>query len=303
MKLPDLVKRIPKPAKDCHLLVWLAECDFSVITKILRHNFLRELAFENIPADELADIARGFEEHLEKRLGAGESGSNPWTVFIEYAGKDARCHLPGGGIDSEQIADCVRVIRLTDLQVYNVNNGDGYIDEMTGQPITLDRLWESICQGTLDSSKLSGQVGGSVLLWVTKAESMITLRDETDQASIADKVSDALGLNYPAGKRIVGLRLPRTLIHGLCTSTMFDPPWSPLFRPAKKPDRWGRAVDLRDYDEGLSEAVGEKMDWNPSISILPLGEVAFRRRIGSEELEKLYKMSCSQFDESSVTDP
>jgi hypothetical protein len=99
------------------------------------------------------------------------------------------------------------------------------------------------------------------------------------------------------------LRFDKDLIGSLSTPTLFDVAWRPLFRPARRDDHWGCAVDLADYGEGLPEAIRKRTDWRACIGVEPIGEITAPAWDGSDKrLEELYLASGKAFNEAAVAD-
>jgi hypothetical protein len=302
MRLRELLEQMRKSPGYCRILDFLVACKMSTLTRILRHSLLREVGFENIETDTLVDIFNSLEEHLESTTVAAD----PISLFQSYLVKERSKHPRGRSVAAEELTDCSRVIRLKDLHHYNVNNSDDYVDEKSGWPSTLDRTWKATVDGgDLDSSKLSGWVGGS-FFWVTKTAALRDLRDRGAGAVWADRVRDALGMGHLGrtggeDSRLVEQILPKNLVGIIFVPTLFDSDWYPLFRPAKEPDGWGRAVDLADFGEGLPQAIRGSIDWHESITIVPLGELTVPPWQASEhDLQRLLEISSQDFHEAEV---
>jgi hypothetical protein len=243
------------------------------VRSVIKHNFLREASFGNFDSSffNFAEFSNGFNDYLSRKIISG----NESMLFEDYISnkKLAGNKIPSGN----QPTSFLTYQRAYDFFRYVIGGwgrGALTLNELRDRRPIRKMIENTLSDGDLVNwkGKISNPRG---FFWATKEDSIpFSLRAVIDDAAAAERIRSLLGLAHFKSCGMVETRILQKYVTNTCrTPTICDGGTYPYYRPAKRNDYFGCAVDIQKKDTGLPEAVCSELDWNSSLKPRYIGDI------------------------------
>lgn len=250
---------------------WMEAMKSLPMNNMVLHSFVREFVFNNFNIAEFCKKFEGFLKENDLRI-----DDHPLTIYQKFINEnfvEKKNLLNGKPIKKARLTGKVSHF-LGAYKFYHSILGGG--DEARGPRERLNlkkkRIFRLMIENKLSPAEMShwkGELKGeSDITWFTKYDSIPQeYRECSDDPEAAKKIRDLLGLAHIFSDGLIEVQIPKELVeNGSRVPTICETAGYPYFRPAKRVDGFGRAIDLDKKNTGLPEAVHDKITWDGNFN-------------------------------------
>lgn len=276
---------------------WLKAMKLNPKNKMVRHSFIREYVFRNF---DILKFCEDFDLYLKDNAEQiKHQPSKLYKVFIIETYVKTKRLLNGPSI--EKLPDKV-CHYLPAYKFYHsiMNNGDesrGFLDRANLKKERPFRLMIANKLTPDDISYWEGEFKGDTdIIWFTKCSSIPDgFRESSDNPEAARVIRNLLGLAHLYQDGLIEVQIPKSKVeNGSKVPTICESVGYPYFRPAKRIDGFGRAIDLDKKSTGLPEGVHAKISWDKDFNIRYVGDLPMEKKFS--DLEWLQVTDTSETD-------
>ncbi len=258
-----------------NIRIWMEAMKLTAENSMVRHSFVREYVFKNF---DILEFCNDFDEFLEKNR--HRIDQEPFGLYEEFFKKFYAPNgkfLCGNPIEENNLPEKV-CHYLSTYKFYTTIMG-GPRGNRVKANLKVKRRFRLMREKNLTPKIMSGWVGklkGAVdIFWFTKYDSIPDkFRECSDNPEAARVIRDLLGLAHYSDVGLIEIQIPKHLVDkGSKVPTICDVCGYSFFRPAKRKDGFGRAVDLDKKSLGLPEGVHEKISWDRDFPTRYVGDL------------------------------
>jgi hypothetical protein len=292
MKGSDILKNIENEIarKYPNISRWMEAMNLIPEYKMVRHSFIREFVFKNFNISKFCKEFDGF-------LGTNDDKikDKPLKLFKEFIIKnfvEKKKLLNGKPLKKTGLPEKVSHYLSVDKFYYSIIKG-GDVARGPQERLNLKEEWvfRLMIENKLtpdDMAYWKGELkGASDITWFTKYDSIPQeFRECSDDKEAAKKIRDLLGLAHIFNCGLIEVQIPKEIVeNGSRLPTICEAAGNSYFRPAKRTDGFGRAIDLDKRTTGLPEAVHDKIGWNGNFKPRYVGDLRGEKVGFSDDLE------------------
>ncbi len=262
---------------------WMKAMKLTPKNKMVCHSFIREYVFENFDIPEFCKEFDGFLEANDGRI-----KDKPLEVFQEFIIKDFKDRMglqKGKPIEKTRLPEkvCYYLRAYKFYKSIIMNGGDEALGAIERSKLKEEEAIKRMIENKLtpdEISKWKGELSGNGdIIWITKYDSIPQeFRECSDDPEAAKKIRDLLGLAHLFNCGLIEVQIPKEIIENDSrVPTICEAVGYPYFRPAKRPDDFGRTIDLDKKNTGLPEAVNDKIDWIGNLKPRYVGDLPVKK--------------------------
>lgn len=255
--------------------IWIEAMKSPPINNMVCHSFIREYVFKNF---DILEFCKDFDEFLGKsHLRIDQEPFGLYEEFFKKIYAPNGKFLCGNPIEENKLPEKV-CHYLSAYKFYTMIMG-GPRGNRVRANLKVKRRFRLMGEKNLtpeDMPGWEGELKGAIdIFWFTKYESIPEkFRECSDDPEAARVIQNLLGLAHYYNEGLIEIQIPKHLVdRGSKVPTICDSGGYPYFRPAKRKDGFGRAVDLDKKSLGLPEGVHEKITWNKDFSTRYVGDL------------------------------
>lgn len=267
---------------------WLKAMKLIPKNKMVRHSFIREYVFRNF---DILEFCEDFDLYLKDNADQiKHQPSKLYKAFILKTYVDTNRLLRGQSIEKEKLPEKV-CHYLPAYKFYHSTMSDG--DEGRGfqdrAKLKEERVFRLMIENKLtpdDISHWEGELKGETdIIWFTKCGSILDEFSEcSNNPEAARVIRDLLGLAHLYQDGLIEVQIPKSKVkNGSKVPTICESVGYPYFRPAKRIDGFGRAIDLDKKSTGLPEGVHAKISWDKDFNIRYVGDLPMEKKFNDLE--------------------
>jgi hypothetical protein len=254
---------------------WFGRAAKTLIGQIFLSNLIFDVHHSRIPPDILRDVLRklGTELHV---AGAKATPLSAMNAVVDSAPHQFLCRGPKirSTAAPEQLS---RVVDFGSLERRNLS-----LRRVGGSPavrgVKVDKLVEDLQRFGLKGKTRGEMRGYRPFAWVTTTESITDLRRSFGGSDLASEVRNQAGLRHlwkDNTEWLVEITYPpNTYAYAtLAAPTFLEGSPSRVFRCTYSSDGWGRAVDLRTYNDSMVEAVHLPVPFTDEFELASIGRL------------------------------